>query len=59
MALDIIKNIVEAEAKADEMIKNAEAEAASLKAEAEKKLDSAYENLLRLKDIMGELESRV
>ena len=33
MALDIIKNIVEAEAKADEMIKNAEAEAASLKAE--------------------------
>ena len=29
------------------------------KAEAEKKLDSAYENLLRLKDIMGELESRV
>lgn len=37
MALDIIKDIVEAEAKADEMIKNAEAEAASLKAEAEKK----------------------
>ena len=29
------------------------------KAEAEKKLENAYENLLRLKDIMGELESRV
>lgn len=29
------------------------------KAEAEKKLESAYENLLRLKDIMGELEGRV
>lgn len=37
MALDIIKDIVEAEAKADEMIKNAEADAASLKSEAEKK----------------------
>lgn len=37
MALDIIKDIVEAEAKAEEMIKNAEAEAASLKAEAEKR----------------------
>lgn len=28
------------------------------KAEAEKKLENAYENLLRLKDIMGELEGR-
>ena len=37
MALDIIKDIVDAEARAEEMIKNAEAEAASLKAEAEKK----------------------
>jgi len=37
MALDIIKDIVDAEARADDMIKNAEAEAASLKAEAEKK----------------------
>ena len=37
MALDIIKDIVEAETKADEMIKNAEVEAASLKAEAEKR----------------------
>ncbi len=37
MALDIIKDIVDAEARADDMIKNAETEAASLKAEAEKK----------------------
>lgn len=37
MALDIIKDIVDAEARADEMIKNAETEASSLKAEAEKK----------------------
>lgn len=37
MALDIIKDIVDAEARADEMIRNAEAEAQSLKAEAEKK----------------------
>lgn len=37
MALDIIKDIVEAEAKADDMIRNAEADAASLKSEAEKK----------------------
>lgn len=29
------------------------------KAEAEKKLENAYENLLRLKDIMGELEGRL
>lgn len=29
------------------------------KAEAEKKLDAAYENLIRLKDIMVELENRV
>lgn len=29
------------------------------KAEAEKKLESAYENLLRLKDIIGELQDRV
>ena len=42
MALDIIKNIVEAEAKADEMVKNAEAEAASLKAEAEKKGEKRF-----------------
>ena len=37
MALDIIKDIVNAEDKADEMIKNAEADAASLKSEAERK----------------------
>ena len=37
MALDIIKDIVEAEARADEMIKNAEAQAASLKSEDKKK----------------------
>ena len=37
MALDIIKDIVEAEARADEMIKNAEAQAASLKSEADNK----------------------
>lgn len=29
------------------------------KAEAEKKLESAYENLLRLKDIMAELQDRL
>ena len=37
MALDIIKDIVEAEAKAEEMIKLAEAEATSLKTQAEQK----------------------
>ena len=37
MALDIIKDIVDAEARAEEMIKNAEAEAASLKAGQKKK----------------------
>ena len=42
MALDIIKDIVEAEARADEMIKNAEAQAASLKSEAEKKGKKIY-----------------
>ncbi len=37
MALDIINNIVEAESKAEEIIKNAGIEAASIKAQAEKK----------------------
>ena len=37
MALDIIKDIVEAEARAEEMIKLAEVEATSLKTQAEQK----------------------
>ena len=47
MALDIIKDIVEAEARADDMIKNAEADAASLKSEAEKKGEAIIADALQ------------